>query len=649
MTRGLVGYWEFDEGTGQTAYDGSNNSNNGQLGSTASSDDNDPSWTGDGKNGGGMDFDGVNDYVDVPDSISLDITSAITIEAWIKWGGSATHRGAIWDDWDWVTPKQSVQFRINTDNTIRFLVSSNGGATEDYMQTIDTIDNINWYHIAVTYNAGDAKIYINGNESISDTLTETSIYNSNNTKFIGKYDSSSEFFNGSIDSVRIYNRALSADEVRYHYNRGGPVGSWNFDEGSGLTAFDGTGNNNDGTITDATWTTGKYNSALSFDGTGTLSSWVNITDDSGFSGSAKSDDAGTISWFTRRKEITITTNGTSTPANYQVELTIAHETAMNTNFEDIRFNTKAGGYIDYWIESEDGSTATVWIELPDAITHPGSDEIWMYYGNGVLSDGGDGDDVFIFFEDMNGDMSKWTVTGGTVEIVNNKMVLNGVGDAVRSNNLLPVPPYRVDITWQSSSTNIQWGFGTSDLNVGGDGSDSAQFKPWNTGFIFTAQYKDGIRTQADRSGQDNAIQTGQIAITNNEVIYYWNDFGSTATQSTNVPDEAMYLYAWWNQYNPGYIYDFRVRKYIANEPTPITYGTEVSSASQAIISKNDSYSLRANSTTAYATINDNTISSSITAGWNYITLTYNKDADGSEDMKLYINGTEAATGDYSTV
>ncbi|MEK9135018.1 MAG: LamG domain-containing protein, partial [Patescibacteria group bacterium] len=57
---------------------------------------------------------------------------------------------------------------------------------------------------------------------------------------------------------------------RYHYNRGGPVAQWKFDEGSGLTAYDASGNANTGTLQNnmatTSWTTGKYGSALNFDG-----------------------------------------------------------------------------------------------------------------------------------------------------------------------------------------------------------------------------------------------------------------------------------------------------------------------------------------------------------------------------------------------
>ena len=74
MTRGLVAYWSFDEGTGTTTYDGSDNGNHGTFVTVASS----PKWTN-GKVGGALSFDGVDDYVEVPDSSSLNLANIITL------------------------------------------------------------------------------------------------------------------------------------------------------------------------------------------------------------------------------------------------------------------------------------------------------------------------------------------------------------------------------------------------------------------------------------------------------------------------------------------------------------------------------------------------------------------------------------------
>jgi len=129
---------------------------------------------------------------------------------------------------------------------------------------------------------------------------------------------------------------------------------------------------------------------------------------------AKSDSGGTVSEFTHRIYILITTTGTSIPALYQVKVTIPWQPEMQTSFQDIRFNTAAGDYIDYWIESHtDSTTAEVWLELPNAITDPGSDTIWMYYGNAGLIDGGDGNAVFpVYTQQIIGDYFSGNVLAG---------------------------------------------------------------------------------------------------------------------------------------------------------------------------------------------------------------------------------------------
>jgi len=71
----MISYWKFDDVTGLTALD-SADANDGTL-------NNGPVWTS-GKVGGALSFDGLNDYVEVPDSANLDITDAITLEAWIN-------------------------------------------------------------------------------------------------------------------------------------------------------------------------------------------------------------------------------------------------------------------------------------------------------------------------------------------------------------------------------------------------------------------------------------------------------------------------------------------------------------------------------------------------------------------------------------
>jgi len=205
MTRGLVGYWNFDEGLGITAYDLSGNGSNGTLNGP-------PSWVK-GKIEGALSFDGVDDYVQA-------------------------------------TVSQST-------TTVSFWMQSPGGA---------------WQHII----NNNGTYYINGVRS-SAAPSIYPIYFTGTTLQIGKTGAAA-YFSGLVDEVRIYNRVLTAEEVRYHYNHGGPVGYWKFDEGSGTTTYDSSGNNNTGVIYSAStsciypaagcpqWVQGKYGSALSFDG-----------------------------------------------------------------------------------------------------------------------------------------------------------------------------------------------------------------------------------------------------------------------------------------------------------------------------------------------------------------------------------------------
>ena len=167
--------------------------------------------------------------------------------------------------------------------------------------------------------------------------------------------------------------------------------------------------------------------------------------------SAKSDSTGTMSQFTRRKRITITTGGTSTPANYQAKVTVAYDSIMQTAFQDIRFNTKSGGYIDYWIESKtDSVTADVWIELPDAITDPGSDYVWMYYGNTSLTSGSSGTNTFLFFDDFaDGEYTTnpaWTYIDGTVSAAN--FYLATTGEAYATGGNIKIASTIVTAVWE---------------------------------------------------------------------------------------------------------------------------------------------------------------------------------------------------------
>jgi hypothetical protein len=269
FTRGLVGYWSFDERQGTTAADASGSGNHGTLYG--------PSWTT-GKHGSAIQFDGSDDYVGIPYDSSLQPTEQISVEAWIK-------PSSLSGDQTVVSTKESGGYAIviNDIHSDKIWWSiKTGGSYRDLQVDTSSLTVNTWNHLMGIYDGNKTYFYINGNLEESSEKTGIINYDYQNSLFIGAEAGSGDSpagnylsFNGSIDDVRIYNRALSAAEVRYHYNRGGPVAHWKFDEGSGSTAYDSTGNNNDGTLygematstdSDSGWTTGKHGTALSFDG-----------------------------------------------------------------------------------------------------------------------------------------------------------------------------------------------------------------------------------------------------------------------------------------------------------------------------------------------------------------------------------------------
>jgi len=251
---GLVSYWSFDEGAGTTAYDASGKGNNGTL-------VNGPKWTN-GKFGQALSFDGVDDYVEVPNSPSLNPTVAITIMAWIKPFALASAQGIV-DKGDGTT---GYRFIVSDTNPNRLKLISrylfaNG------IESSDVLVNNTWQHIAGVISGTSAYIYYNG--ILVGSGTVPSLQTTSINLIIGKkaYVGSVVIpFKGLIDEVRIYNRALSEEEIRYLYNRGAPIAHWKFDEGKGNIAYDSSGNGNNGTIYGAQWVQGKFGSALSFDG-----------------------------------------------------------------------------------------------------------------------------------------------------------------------------------------------------------------------------------------------------------------------------------------------------------------------------------------------------------------------------------------------
>jgi hypothetical protein len=210
--KGLVAAYSFDAGSGTIAEDASGNGNRGTISGAT--------WSSTGKFGRSLLFDG--NLVSVADAASLDLTGAMTIEAWVR--PSSTTQ------WRTVAVKESsssIVYGLYANSR-----SSGGddapsghvlvGGTEVVARGQTRISQDTWSHLAATYDSTTVRVYMNGNLAAS-RLAGGGIATSSGPLRIGGNVVRGEWYRGLIDEVRIYRRALTATEIRADMNA--PIGS----------------------------------------------------------------------------------------------------------------------------------------------------------------------------------------------------------------------------------------------------------------------------------------------------------------------------------------------------------------------------------------------------------------------------------------
>ena len=216
---GVVGAWHFDEGGGNITHDTSGEGNDGTLYDTNTTNDDGntpPQWI-DGKFGKALSFDGEDDYVEVPDSPELRLTDTFTLMTWVKPQHTdfKVHEGII----NKKEQEYGYALAFDDDRKVKVIV---GDGTQVFVliasQKTDWVA-YEWYFIAATYNKseGVAKIFVNGEIDNTRTIT-TSLGTSPRKVDIGRYGN---YFHGTIDEVRIYNKSLSEEEISDLYNNYG--------------------------------------------------------------------------------------------------------------------------------------------------------------------------------------------------------------------------------------------------------------------------------------------------------------------------------------------------------------------------------------------------------------------------------------------
>jgi len=220
LTSGLVGYWTMDGSkvnwkTGAVT-DSSGRGNTGTIKNMATS-----TGVGIGKIGQALEFDGRDDYVNAGDNTSLRITGSFTISAWVKTNQNTT---GLYVATKYNNTNGYFLGITGTAPAGRMFggVTTAGTITRRFTNTVLTKGQ--WYHIVTTYStAGTENMYVN---SVLDNGTQegtppTSVPSTSGINFeVGSNNGGASKWNGLIDEVRVYNRALSADEIQKLYNAG---------------------------------------------------------------------------------------------------------------------------------------------------------------------------------------------------------------------------------------------------------------------------------------------------------------------------------------------------------------------------------------------------------------------------------------------
>jgi fibronectin type 3 domain-containing protein len=199
VVSGLIGYWKFDEGSGVIASDSSGNNNFGVLAAS-------PTWVTPGKVGpSALQFNAASlQSVSVSDSASLDQTQGLSITAWIKAS-------------DWNGNRRLVQ-KGDSDNQYRLLVEN--GVFKFDLTGVGTLTTAlpptgSYVHVAGTWNGSTMAIYFNGVLKASLAATGTNATTTDSLTIAGKNGSGTagDYFQGTMDDVRVYNRGLSVSEI----------------------------------------------------------------------------------------------------------------------------------------------------------------------------------------------------------------------------------------------------------------------------------------------------------------------------------------------------------------------------------------------------------------------------------------------------
>lgn len=210
----------MNEGKGQTIYDWSGNGNNGTLGSTSGTDDNDPSWIKGVFFGSALRFDG-NDFVRIPDSSDLE-SQNLTVSAWVRADASPGQLKYVMAKGQ-AGPCLASSYGMYTgyNGGLQFYVYDGSGTAAGFHFSPEAdasqVWDGRWHHVAGTYDGQTVRFFLDGNQIRNGTPSTAPVAYDlpSGDGLIGAYvdNSCGLYLVGDIDGVSVWNRALPISDI----------------------------------------------------------------------------------------------------------------------------------------------------------------------------------------------------------------------------------------------------------------------------------------------------------------------------------------------------------------------------------------------------------------------------------------------------
>ncbi|HSX29490.1 MAG TPA: LamG-like jellyroll fold domain-containing protein [Candidatus Saccharimonadales bacterium] len=213
LTTGPSGAWGFNETSGTTSADASGNNNIATLlnGLAFAA----------GKNGNGLLFDGVNDYLNIANAAPLDIAgTAFSMSAWLKPAGGGADQVLISKGWNTAMTSPYYQYGLELQSgglQPVFQIGTASGVQAVGMGSNLTVNQ--WSHLAIVFNGTSAQFYVNGVLTSTKTMNAT-LTARGNALHLGADAQPGQYYKGALDDMRVYNRTLTQVEVQSDMNTG---------------------------------------------------------------------------------------------------------------------------------------------------------------------------------------------------------------------------------------------------------------------------------------------------------------------------------------------------------------------------------------------------------------------------------------------